>query len=41
MDPQLSLYIERTIDVLVTAGAEALDTVFEELDETEAVMEAQ
>ena len=40
MDPQLLLYIERTIDVLVTAGAEALETVFEELDETEAVMEA-
>ena len=40
MDPQLSLYMERTIDVLVTAGAEALETVFEELDENEAVMNA-
>ena len=40
MDPQLSLYLERTIDVLVTAGAEALETEFEELDETEAVLDA-
>ena len=40
MDPQLLLYIERTIDVLVTAGAEALETVFEELDENEVMMEA-
>ena len=40
MDPQLSLYLERTIDVLVTAGAEALETEFEKLDETEAVLDA-
>ena len=40
MDPRLSLYMERTVDVLVTAGAEDLETNFEELDETEAVMEA-
>ncbi|MXY46573.1 MAG: hypothetical protein F4Y44_06205 [Chloroflexi bacterium] len=41
MDPQLSMYMERTLDVLVVAGAEAVEMEIEELDEDEAALEAR
>ena len=40
MDPRLSIYIERALDLLATAGAESLEREVEELDEDEAVLEA-
>ena len=40
MDPLFSQYMERAVDVLVTAGAVNLETELEELTETEAIMEA-
>lgn len=40
MDPRLSMYMERTLDVLVVAGAEAVEMEIEELDEDEALLEA-
>ena len=40
MDPRLSLYMERMLDVLTTAGVEAVEMEIEELDEDEAVLEA-
>ena len=40
MDPRLSTYMERVLDVFVTAGAESVDREVEELEEDEAVLEA-
>ena len=40
MDPRLSIYMERALDVLAAAGAEAVEMEIEELDEGEAVLAA-